>query len=54
MQLSPDSHPDTPAEERDAKNAVKFSLNYFQLRMSELQTVSNVVRLQKLMKKSGT
>jgi hypothetical protein len=52
--MTSDSHPDTPVEERDAKNGLKFSLNFFQVRMSELQTVSNVVRLQKLMKKSGT
>lgn len=52
--MTADSHPDTPAEERDAKNALKFSLNYFQVRLSELQTVSNVIKLQKQLLKSGT
>ena len=42
-----DSHPDITPEDRDKNNAVKFNLDYVQLRAFEAKTVSNVLKIYK-------
>jgi hypothetical protein len=42
-----DSHPDLSAEQRLANNALKFRLDYVQLRAFEVKTVSNLLRIHR-------
>lgn len=48
-----ETHPDLPPEQINQLNINKFSLDFVQLRLFELRTLSNIIKLSKLLSKTN-
>jgi hypothetical protein len=48
-----DSHPELSEEQRTQTNVNKFNLDYFQLKLFELRTLSNVIKISKILNKTN-
>lgn len=53
MLATKDTHPDLTPEQLQQANANKFSLDFVQLRIFELKTLSNIIKLAKILGKTN-